>query len=242
MKNIKNFNLLKKLFIANLLMLFIACGGGGGIDEEPEEEIKDPTKATLVFPLSNSECTEGSNLSDTESDILFKWDAGDHTDSYVLNLKNLNTGNEVTYTSKTNSRLVRLKRKMPYSWHIVSSSKVAIKTAKSAIWNFYNAGEGVLNYAPFPAEIVSPSYNETIDTTNNEIDLDWTSSDVDGDIQSYEVYLGEAKDPQSFKKGILQSNLSKVQVSSGKTYYWKVETIDSEGNVSVSDLSKFNIK
>ena len=232
--------LLKTTIAFTLFLSIVACGGGGG-DDTIEPVINDPTSATLVFPQADSECTEGSSVSDTESTVTFKWGSAMHADSYGLLLKNLNTGNSTTFTSNNPTLPIKIKRGTPYSWHIISKSKTSTKTATSATWKFYNAGAASSSYAPFPAELLSPLNNTNITPTDNLIALDWAGSDVDNDIESYTLYLGETNTPSVHQAAISESIVENITVVSGKTYYWKVDTKDVTGNISTSDLFKFTI-
>lgn len=224
---------MKKIVILSMLISVFACS-----KDEPVVK-KDPTMAALVFPNANSECTEGTNKTATESTVKFEWSAGANTENYSLIVKNLSSGLSTTYnTSKTYYEL-NLARGIGYSWYLVSSASGTSVKAISEIRKFYNAGEGVTSYAPFPAESVSPKWNESVNVIS--ITLDWSSSDVDNDIISYEVFLGTTSTPGSYKNNITDSILNNVPVESGKTYYWKIVTKDSKGNTSISDVSVFKV-
>jgi len=219
-----------------LVFLITACGGG---DDTPEEVINEPTAVTLVFPEANSECTEGTNENDSESTIVFKWNAAQHADSYGLKVKDLESGAISTYSSNQAKFSVRLKRNHPYSWSVVSKSNTSSETATSTVWKFYNAGSGVVSYAPFPAEVVSPALGASIDS--GVISLDWSGSDIDDDIDAYDVYFGETNAPVKIETALQESILNTISVVSGKTYYWKIVTKDKNGNSSSSDIFKFHV-
>ena len=227
-----------KIGVVFCFFIITSCGGGGGGDA-PEEVINDPEVATLIFPEANSECTEGTNENDTESTIVFKWNTAQFATSYNLKVKDLESSNVSTHLSNEPKFSVRLKRNHPYSWSVISKSNTSSETATSAVWKFYNAGSGVVSYAPFPAEAVSPSMGTSID--GEAISLDWSGSDVDGDIDSYDVYLGETNSPGKIETAIQESILNTVSVVSGKTYYWKIVTKDKNGNSSSSDVFKFHV-
>ena len=160
---------MKKFLIYIFLGTVLLNCSGGGVDggETPEPEPKKPTAATLSFPNQNSECTEGTNITDTNSTVLFKWNAGANTDSYELILKNLETGVSTTHTASINEKSIELLRATPYSWYIVSKSSAVPDTATSGTWKFYNAGAGIINYAPFPATAVTPANNTSIASTTS---------------------------------------------------------------------------
>jgi len=222
-----------------LFISFTSCGGGGGDDPEPTPDTTPPTASILIFPSENSACTEGTNVSETESSIVFEWNASKNTDSYSLTIKNLNTQKTVSHTSSNTSLSVRLKIATPYSWTIISKSNHSDKNATSNTWKFYNAGAGTTTHAPFPAEVVAPVSGANI--TSNTVNLDWEATDIDGDISTYEVYFGTSNNPPKYKDGITESILNEITVTAGNTYYWKVNTIDEQGNISSSALFNFRV-
>ena len=236
-----NLGLLSKILPLSLVFLIISCGGGGDDPgPDPEPVVNNPTAATLVFPESNSECTEGSNITATDSTIEFKWSGAMHVDSYSLELKDLSTGSITKKTTSNTKLSLRIKRGTPYSWSVISKSNSTSNTAKSTTSKFYNAGAGTEFYAPFPAELVTPELGSEVEGT--DVNLDWTGSDIDNDIESYDVYFGTSKTPQLYSAEIEESFLNNVAITSGKTYYWKVMTKDVTGNISTSEVFKFSVK
>ncbi|GAA3561852.1 hypothetical protein [Snuella lapsa] len=230
------------LYISLFVSVFsISCSSGGGDnDPDPEPQPQKPTAASLVFPEQNSECTEGTNLTATSSTITFQWNAGANTDTYELSLKNLITSEVTKHSSTTNQLSIELLRGTPYSWSVTSKSKAVNDTATSATWKFYNAGEGVVNYAPFPAAVVAPVHESNIASTTL-VTLEWAGSDVDNDIASYDVYFGTTESPALLNSEITTSSLSNVAVISGTTYFWYVITKDQQGNSATSELFSFSV-
>jgi hypothetical protein len=113
---------------------------------------------------------------------------------------------------------------------------------ESTQWKFYLAGNATVNYAPFPAELISPrsGANVTPDI-NNLINLNWTASDVDQDLIRFEVYLDQT-DATTLNNEIeyaSQETIVEVEVENNKTYYWKIIAIDANGNQSSSGVYAF---
>lgn len=225
-------------------LLLVSCGGGdsgGDPDPDPDPDpVAAPTAATLVFPDNNAECNEGVIVSDTQSRVTFQWNASQNTDSYEINLKNLNSNNSSKSNSTTNSAEITIERGVPYEWFVVSSATGTTVTASSPTWKFYNQGPGIENYAPFPAEAVSPGRGATISTTG-PILLEWTGSDVDDDLTEFDVYFGTDSDPTTVVETTAQ-NSSEVTVSSGETYYWRIISRDSQNNTSQSEIFDFRVE
>ncbi|GGD14595.1 hypothetical protein [Hyunsoonleella pacifica] len=223
-----------------------SCSSGGGGDDDmssPDPDpiaIDPPSAAALVFPEQNSECTTGSNLTSTESTIVFNWNDASNATSYQLFVKNLNTQNTQNYTSNVSEKSVTIMRGTPYSWYVISKNS-STETAQSPTWKFYNAGEAVSSYAPFPAELISPALSETLDATTTSVVLEWNGADVENDIKEYDVFFGTENSPTN-KEVTTNSTNTSVSVSSGNTYYWKIITYDEQNHNSESQVFQFHIE
>ena len=232
---------MKKIIFSIITLIVFSCSGGGD-DDSPTvtPEPKVPSAANLIFPINNSECTEGTNVTENNSTILFEWMISANTDSYELVIKNLDTNTETSYSSTINEKSVELARATPYSWYIISKSNTVSDTATSASWKFYNAGEGEMSYAPFPATVVSPEDQSNV--TGSSVTLEWSGSDVDNDIAYYDVYFGVGSNISVIAEDVTSNSLSNVTVSSGNSYVWYVVTTDQEGNSSNSEHFSFNVQ
>jgi hypothetical protein len=234
-------------FLGSLVfcLLHLNCSSGGGDeippDPGPDSTIIDPpSAASLVFPERNSECTTGSNLTSIESTITFDWNDADNATSYQLFVKNLNTQNTENYTSNVSERNVTILRGTPYSWYVVSKNS-GTTTAQSATWKFYNAGEAVVSYAPFPADLVAPTLSEALNASTTSTSLEWEGADVDNDIKEYDV-LFDVSNPPTTKVTTTSSTNHSVTINSGNTYYWQIITHDENNNNSESQVFKFSVE
>jgi hypothetical protein len=216
------------------ILILAACG---------KDESRPPNAAQLIFPLKNSECTTGQDVSGSNTSIVeFRWEISEHTESYELRATNLVTNTTQTIVAKGTSAKLPIEKGMPYSWLVVSRNSKVRETARSSTWLFYNAGAST-TYAPFPAEIIAPLTGTTVaKDINNEVLLDWEGADVDNDLAGYEVYFSTESPPTTLI-GTLISDVSelKVSVSSGTVYYWKVVTLDQEGNTATNAISEFKV-
>jgi hypothetical protein len=221
----------------------LSCGGsgdGGGDPELQPTPVPAPSAATLVFPENNSECNEGEIISETQSRVLFQWNASPNTDSYQVNLINLNTNSTALTNSSTNEAELTLLRGVPYEWFVVSRANGTSETATSAVWRFYNAGAGISSYAPFPAEALFPVRGSEL-AEAGMISLQWEGSDVDEDIVVYEVYIDAGEEaPQTLLISTAES-IAEFETTAGTTYTWQVVTIDATGNSTESELFQFKI-
>lgn len=237
----KNINIV----VVFTTFIMIACGGGddGGDGPDPQQQppvtVPEPKATTLIFPENNTECNEGAVLNDNESSVIFEWNASENTDSYELNVVDLNTSTIQKSSATNTSQTITLERGVPYEWFVVSSGNGTKTIATSPKWKFYNQGKGVENYAPFPAEAVSPARGATINYTSN-VALRWLGSDIDNDIDSFEVFFGTETDPAT-SLGTTTDTMMEATVVSGQVYYWKVVAKDSQGNTSESEIFEFRM-
>ncbi|WP_405413065.1 hypothetical protein [Maribacter sp. Asnod1-A12] len=232
------------IFIAFVHTLLISCGGSD--NESPVDpvtpEVTAPDATNLIFPENNTECNEGAidANDETKSTVTFQWSISDNTDSYEIKVKNLETGSITTATSNTNQSDIKINRGTPYEWYIISLANGTTITATSETWTFYNQGPGIENYAPFPAVAISPQRGSTI-TSSNTIILEWSTSDVDDDIVSYEVFFDTTEIPL-ISLGDTTESFIEANITTGSTYYWKVITKDSFDNTSNSELFEFRVE
>jgi hypothetical protein len=230
---------MKRLIFLLICLIGFSCGKGGG--SNPQPAINPPAKAILSLPAQNEACTTGTVISATESTVSFTWQTAANADSYELSIKNLNTNAVISRTTSSTSENVILARNTPYSWYVTSKSTKITTTAQSDTWKFYNSGPGTVAYAPFPAEILSPTMNQAVTASAGKITLDWNGTDVDNDITTYDIYLGTTSTPALLQSNVTASILSNVSVNNATSYYWKVITKDSKGNTSDSGLYRFSV-
>nr|WP_294947455.1 hypothetical protein [uncultured Mucilaginibacter sp.] len=204
-----------------------------------EAAVPPPGRTRLIFPEANALCTSGTIISDTESKLTFKWTAAQNADGYDMIVKNLLTGELETYSTDKNEYEASLLRATPYAWFIKATSTKTAAVTSSDTTKFYNAGAANITYAPYPADILFPLLAQAIPAGSGKITLDWDGADVDNDITTYDIYFGTTPTPPALKLNLTDSKLADVPVTAGNTYYWKIVTHDSEGNVSDSGVFLF---
>lgn len=203
---------------------------------------KPPEAVQLIFPEQNSECTTGISLGQEKSQVEFDWSAADNTETYELRVTNTNTGTVQTIVSSNTTASLPLEKGGQFSWLVRSRNSQIEESVSSEIWSFYNAGSRT-TFAPFPAEIISPTSSENVfKDINNEVTLSWATADLDNDIISCEVYFSVETPPTDLIRTVPPSISSiKVSVTSDTVYYWSVVVIDSEGNKSNSGVFNFKV-
>ena len=130
----------------------------------------------------------------------------------------------------------------PYSWWINSNSEAYNISEKSESWNFYLEGSLQSSYIPFPAKIISPNNQSVVNLSSGKIILSWEGIDLDNDIVDYSIWIGQNILDLIIVKEKLKDSITEINLEPEKTYYWKVETFDSEGNSSFSEIYNFTTK
>tara|TARA_B110000444_G_scaffold261345_1_gene312803 strand:- start:727 stop:1482 length:756 start_codon:yes stop_codon:yes gene_type:complete len=200
----------------------------------PAPQVPTPGKSSLSAPDNNEVCFEGEAVDTSNSAVTFKWDASSDTDSYDLQITNQETSVTQTESGITlTSKEVTLATDISYGWKVISKSKDTSETSTSEIWQFYLAGDGQENYAPFPATIVNPSSGASVDASDGKIILSWGGNDPDeSDTLTYTIYFDDIdglQDPSEDNTGVSETSIE-VSVESGKTYYWRVKTSDEKSS------------
>mgnify|MGYP001179890183 FL=1 len=246
-KKIFSFILLTVLSVMNF-----SCGGGGsssGNDNiaitTPAAVVDPPSASTLSHPENNKVCETGSSVSEIQSSVEFQWNTGTNADSYDLQIINLETNQTINQNNISGtSKLVTLIKGTPYSWKVISKRNGTSKTATSNTWKFYLSGDGLTNYPPYPAKLISPKSGSSLSAGTTSVELSWEGSDPDGESLTYTLYFDTTdglQSPLSSNKNITLSSKS-VSVSSGKTYYWRIKSTDPNENSSYSLIYTFRVE
>ncbi len=222
---------MKRIVAATLvvLVLNISCKK----DDGPPP---NPSVANLIFPEENSECNEGTILSDAQSRVTFRWDASNSTNNYVVSLTNLNTNSTSTHNSTVNEVDITISRGTLYSWFVTSNGSENTTPAMSEVWRFYNAGPGLVSHPPFPAEVTSPEMGSSV--FSGAVTLRWVGADVDNDIISYDITFDTVTPPVQSVGNVTNTELL-VTTNTDTTYYWQVISNDSQGNTTKSQVFQF---
>jgi hypothetical protein len=231
-------NILKKIIPLFLVSWAITVSCSSSDDQATVETVNPPTAATLIYPENNTECNEGQIVSDTETDVLFKWQAATNASSYILVITDLNSGELREIKTTETEFFIRVLRATPYAWYIKSLVGGTTETAESQTWKFYNAGLPKLSHPPFPADAVSPLVGSSVQ--EGTINLQWLATDVDDDIANYKIFFDTVSPPLT-EVGDSSINSFDVSANSGYIYYWQVVTIDAAGNTSDSQIFQFKV-
>jgi len=228
------------------LMILVGCSKGGDpaptpTPTPPTPTVNPPGAVTLSAPEKNKTCEPGAVISDTQREVSFSWTASANTDSYDMAITDLNTNAVTTVAGITGtSTKVNLTKGTPYSWKLTSKSTKTTQTGTSDTWNFYLAGTGISNYAPFPATIVTPLPGATVTPKSGKVTLTWTGSDPENDKLTYTVYIDAVDGKQTPAAALtnITAATADVAVDAGKLYYWRIKTSDGS-NTSTTIVYQF---
>ena len=223
------------LLFTGLIVLLNSC--------TPEEPIPlNPSAPNLISPANEETCFDGISINDSQSNVEFRWSSAANTISYELVVTNLLTQSSQIYPATSNQTTVALSKAEPYNWSVKSFGEVGSIPSESVQWKFYLAGDAIVNYAPFPAELISPQSGANITPDiNNLVTLIWNASDVDGDLSQFEIYLDES-DASTLNTTLeyqSEEERIEVEVKNNTTYYWKIIAIDNNKNQSSSGVYAF---
>jgi hypothetical protein len=244
-------NNLLKYFSFLFTLTLVSCGGGGGDDDGGGGSggggggnvVNPPGKSTLSAPANNKTCETGTSVSDTKSEVTFTWGASADTNTYDLKITDLNTSTITNKTGlSTTTTKATLDKGVPYSWNITSKSTASTTSTASDTWKFYLAGTGIVNYAPFPADLKTPASGSTITRDGDgKVAFTWDGSDPDtGDTLTYTLYVDTTDGKQTPTSALtnLTAKTASVALEATTTYYWRVKTSDGV-NISYSIVYSF---
>ena len=233
---------MKKFTYLFIFLLIFSCGGedGGGGDPPPPQP---PGSVTLTSPANGKVCETGTSTSDTKSNVDFTWQASSNTSTYDLQITNLNTSSVINKNGLTTiSATVELDKGQPYIWKVISKNTTTTQTGTSTSWKFYLAGSGIKNYAPFPADLKSPSSGSTVSrSSDGKVTFTWEGSDPDqGDELKYTLYVDKTDGKQSPLSDLtnISAKTADVALDADTLYYWRVKTSDGT-NSSFSIVYSF---
>jgi hypothetical protein len=224
-------SVLKNISVVAGFMFLASCGGGDSVGDTGSS-LEAPM---LLFPLENEVCNEGEIISETESKVVLKWTESKGAKNYVLEVINLKDSSKELIISATPFKEVTLMRGVAYSWK-VSANSASFEKAASSVWKFYNAGFSTQNYAPYPAEVVSPAMGSLAGVSTA---LKWSTSDIDGDALTFDVYLDKVNPPTKLQTQTSSFETVNLNLETNSIYYWKVVAKDAKNNSSESPVFEF---
>jgi hypothetical protein len=130
-------------------------------------------------------------------------------------------------TTMTYQQVTALDPLTLYYWRIVAHDLAGRETA-GPTWQFTTRP---VNSPPTGPFLQRPSIGAVVTTSN--VTLDWSSSDLDEDPLTYDLYFGTVSPPPLLRSGLTASNYN-IDLQYEQTYYWQVVVHDSNGGHTVS--------
>ncbi len=221
----------------NTLYLLVAfaissCGGGGDTIEETSNSA--PGVPNLSSPTNNQLCITNT--------LNFQWGTSNDPDgdniTYVVEIATDNQfstivkGGSITQTNKT----FELTKGVAYYWRVKAKDTKGNESNYSSTWNFYTEGDAIENHLPFMPNLVAPLNYSSVNTTTT--DLQWSCSDIDNDVLSYDIYFGTTTTP-TLVQSAHDTTTYNVTLTGSTTYYWKIDAIDSHNNKTLGTVWSF---
>lgn len=206
-----------------LAFLFLyACG---------KEVIPDPEAVSLLSPSNLESCTTAFEIDTDRSQVSFRWSASLHSDTYELVVRNISSGQEYKEFTSTTTLNQVLERGFAYQWWVVSSSEVSLVETSSEKWQFYLEGTVEGDHLPFATQLLFPLEGATV--SPGAIQFEWEGFDLDEENVRYSFYLGSDLDSMQLLETAISATSLTLTLARGN-YYWKVVTIDPNGNSASS--------
>lgn len=228
----------KIIYILILSSLVFSCGGEKSEKPTPPPtENNAPTIPVLVYPTNNLLCIDNV--------LNFDWNASTDKDNDAITYQvQVATNSQFTQLAHTVTgsetlQMLSLEKGVAYYWRVKATDSKNLSSAYSSSNQFYTEGVGVSNHIPFSPELISPVFNEIVQTTTTT--LKWAGNDVDTeDILTYDVYFG-TNQAYLLITSADQSETSFATpiLTSSTNYYWKVVVKDGKGGQTIGQTWKF---
>jgi len=206
--------------------------GARAPNQPPVAILLDPQNQTVV---NSTSVTLTWSVSDSD---------GDQVRSYVCLAQAPfdpnSTPEPVAYTNGTSYNASGLQDLWTYYWTVIPNDGHENGTVLQ-IWNFTVRLPG--NHLP-EVTLLAPQEGSVSNSSN--LRLAWSSTDLDGDILSYLVFLSEAPlEPASLPPAAGNTSDTLFDLSNlidGKTYYWTVRANDGRANGTAAPARSFSLK
>ena len=184
-----------------------------------KDPIPDPEQAVLILPEDNTSCLYVSQSSSTAS-VDFSWQEAQHTDEYLVVVKNLTTEEETTSRTVNTSIRLTLSRGVPYQWKVITVSKLSSVETSSRSFSFY-----------LEAQVVS--------LTNGQYNFSWQGEDLDNDLSHYTLSIGTSADTLNEIATDITASSFSAALNAGEVYFWQIISFDQNGNSTKSLTNRF---
>jgi hypothetical protein len=226
----------KYSFLSIISFMILSCGGNDALTlESLESDNTAPKAPSLVTPINNQFCLDSS--------VAFQWnlstDANEGPIRYQIEVAKDNQFSDIVefieVTSSTQT--IELEKNEAYYWRVKAIDSNNLFSEYSPTQKLHTAGEAVVNYSPFPPELIA----STLNTNSNTVTLEWNASDVDNtnDELTYDVYFGTENPPLTRKEVNLNTKTLTVPLEGAAAYFWKIVVKDNKGGETTGQVWRF---
>jgi fibronectin type 3 domain-containing protein len=183
---------------------------------------------TLLLPENNSQCL-GARTSSNLIAVEFDWEEREGVNSFLLEYEDVVTGTQFTELTEASSTILDLEPGTLYRWKVTVTDGFG-NSKTSEEFTFYTEGLSEANHVPFPPNL---GINNNGDNT---VELSWQSTDLDNDIDYYNVFFSLNDPPEELISATDQTSAT-TAIEPNNLYYFKVIAYDKNGNFSSNSIS-----
>lgn len=227
---------MKKFFyIALIGVILYSCGGSKEDEPTPLPTNNKPTIPTLSTPTNNLLCID--------SVVTFHWNASTDPDSdaitYQIQVAKDTQFSQIahTLTGSGTSQSISLEKGTAYYWRVKATDSKSSSSEYSTTYQFYTEGEGNSNHLPFSPILIKPDLSSVVQTATTT--LEWTASDVDGNLLTFDVYFGTTNPPATKVSANQTENTLNVDLTSSTNYFWNIVVKDGKGGETRGQVWNF---
>ncbi|MFM1878876.1 MAG: hypothetical protein RLZZ241_1742 [Bacteroidota bacterium] len=219
-----------------LLFPFFLSSCKDDIDEIIKgNELITPDAPVLIQPGNFENCEIGIDLG-VEAQVNFQWEPAKYALEYTLEISG---DNSFTNTISTNSTglNISLPKSATYSWKVIAKNQELIK--ESDVWKFYIPSSPEEFIAPFPAQLIFPENNSSVEIIETQLEFSWETQNLEDNSISFTLILDEIKESDTVStqfSGILGKSYL-VEVNKNSQYQWSIITSDGNAQVKSSTNS-----
>lgn len=219
-----------------LIILILACSGNDSDGETiPEMINQSPSIPMLTYPSQYLLCVENN--------LTFTWNIAADADGDAINYQiqiaeddSFNIIINDLKSTETSSKLI-LDKGQTYYWRVRAIDNKGNASPFSSSWKFYTQSDPTTNNIPMIPAALSPDNGDIV--IEDVISLVWNSSDLDGDVLTYDLYFSEASDPSLLVEDYDESSYS-VALKANSVYTWKIIVKDNNGGIAIGPIWHFS--
>ncbi len=185
---------------------------------------------------SNPNPADGSV--DIPTSLILSWNSTDTDPIFFTVFLSESSPPDILGTTTLSEYDVKsLKYETTYYWQIVVDDRRG-KITKGPVWKFKTMQKP--NTPPEKPIALFPKDSSFGVPIN--IALLWSSTDVDNDKITYDLYFGRENDPPILERGITKGSYRMKRLHYSTRYYWKVVAKDGRGGTAESDVWSFRTR